>query len=329
MKRVLKFLGKSILVGALIFVGLYLFGPREPIDPTITFDTAQIGEDIDGYLEASESGFDDIVDGTQKRVIWAGAAGAQTDVAVVYLHGWGASSEEIRPVPDQVAAHLGANLYFARLKGHGRGDLAMSEPTMNDWMQDLAEAMEIGRRIGKRVVLVTTSTGGSLAIAGAAQAETREGMAGIVLVSPNFGPVDPMAELANWPLARTWVPALVGEWREWEPHNELQGKYWTTRTQNVAALPMMALVKHVREVDLGAIDLPILVIYSRDDMVVSAEKTEAAMERWGGPKEMHVRVMSDADTPSHHVIAGDIMSPTQTAGTVEIISSWADGVLGR
>ena len=137
------------------------------------------------------------------------------------------------------------------------------------------------------------------------------------------------AQMANWPLARTWVPALVGEWREWEPHNELQGKYWTTRTQNVAALPMMALVKHVREVDLGAIDLPVLVIYSRDDVVVSAEKTEAAMERWGGPKEMHVRVMSDADTPSHHVIAGDIMSPTQTAGTVEIISSWADGVLGR
>ena len=58
------------------------------------------------------------------------------------LQRWGAdalrvaaTSEEVRPLPEDVAKSLGANLYFTRLAGHGRGDLPMSEPSMNDWMQ--------------------------------------------------------------------------------------------------------------------------------------------------------------------------------------------------
>ena len=40
------------------------------------------------------------------------------------------------------------------------------------------------------------------------------------------------------------------------------------------------------------------------------------------PKQVEKRVMTDADTPSHHVIVGDIMSPSQTAKTVQIIGDW-------
>lgn len=324
MRRVLRFLRNFVGLLLIVIGALWLFGPREPIDATVTFDAASLGDDLDGYLATSEARFDDLTQGTQKRIVWAGDAGTQTDLAVVYLHGWGASSEEIRPVPDDVAARFGANLYFARLKGHGRpaNELAMSEPAMNDWVQDTAEAIAVGRRLGKRVVLVTTSTGGTLAVAAAGDPALREGIAGIVLVSPNFGPADPMAGLANWPLARYWVPALVGEWREWEPHNALQGKYWTTRTQNVAALPMMALIKHVDGMDLSALDVPALFIYSEQDVVVSPALTAEAIEAWGGPKQVEKRVMTPEDTPSHHVIAGDIMSPNQTAETVQIIGDW-------
>lgn len=324
MRSVLGILRNFLGVLLIVIGGLWLFGPREPIDATVTFNAATLGDDLNGYLAQSEARFDDLTEGTQKRIVWAGNAGAQTELAVVYLHGWGASSEEIRPVPDDVAKRFGANLYFARLKGHGRpsNEMAMSEPSMNDWIQDTAEAIAIGRRIGKRVILVTTSTGATLAVAAVGDPALRDGVAGIVMVSPNFGPADPMAGLANWPLARYWVPTLVGEWREWEPHNALQGKYWTTRTQNVAALPMMALIKHVDGMDLGALDVPALFIYSEQDVVVSSALTAAAINAWGGPKQVEKRVMTPADTPSHHVIAGDIMSPSQTADTVQIIGDW-------
>ena len=328
MRTALRYFRNFLIVVAPLIAGLWFFGPREPIDTRVTFHEAMIEDDLEAYLKETEGDFGDITPGTEKRIIWGGAKGEKTGLAFIYLHGWGASSEEIRPVPDQVAEHFGANLFFTRVKGHGRSSnpFAMSEPTMNDWIQDFAEAMEVGRRLGERVILLTTSTGGSLAMAGAAMPEFKNDIAGLVLISPNFGPRDPMAGLANWPLARYWVPALVGEWREWEPHNELQGKYWTTRTQNVAALPMMALVKHVGELDLPSIKTPALFIYSKADSVVSTELTDAAFEKWGGPKQREIRVMTDQDSPSHHVIAGDIMSPNQTAETTAIINAWIAGL---
>ena len=329
MRRVTQFFKKFFGLLLIAIAALWLFGPREPIDANVIFEAASLNDDLDGYLAKSEARFGDLTEGIQKRIIWAGANGAKTDLALVYLHGWGASSEEIRPVPDDVAAQFGANLYFTRLKGHGRPSnlMAMSEPTMNDWVQDIAEAIAIGRRIGERAVLLTTSTGGTLAVAAANDPALRDGITGIVFVSPNFGPTEPMAALANWPLARYWLPILVGEWSEWEPHNALQGKYWTTRRQIVAGLPMMALIKYINGINLRDLDVPALFIYSEQDEVVSPALTAAAIDTWGGPKQVEKRIMTPEDSPNHHVIAGDIMSPNQTVETVQIISDWIAGLL--
>jgi hypothetical protein len=45
--------------------------------------------------------------------------------------------------------NLGANLYFARLKGHGRSGDAMLEGSVQAWVDDFAEAVAIGRRLGR------------------------------------------------------------------------------------------------------------------------------------------------------------------------------------
>ena len=96
----------------------------------------------------TEQQFPDIRPGAAKRILWAGEKGARTPLAIVYIHGFSGSAEEIRPVPDEVARTLGANLYFSRLAGHGRRPAAMAEPDAGDWIEDMAEAMAIGRRLG-------------------------------------------------------------------------------------------------------------------------------------------------------------------------------------
>ncbi|MEM7439219.1 MAG: alpha/beta fold hydrolase [Pseudomonadota bacterium] len=326
MRAALRWLRNIVVLLVVVIGGLWLFGPREPIETEITFDASGIGDDIDAYLTERESRFTDITAGTAKRVVWAGEPGAQTYWAVVNIHGFSATSEEIRPVPDKVAEALGANLYYTRLVGHGRGAAAMSEPSMGDWMNDLAEALAIGKRLGKRVLVITTSTGGTLATSAALDPALRAQMDGVVLISPNFGPVDPMAELVNWPLARQWVPAVAGADRSWEPHNDQQGVYWTTSYQTVAVMPMMAAVKHARSLDHSAIDLPALFIYSAADTVVSAEKTDAVYGAWGGNKDRLMVTVGPEDDPSSHVIAGDILSPSQNAPTIEAIITWAGGL---
>ena len=109
------------IVLALSITGLLLFAPREPVTGPLTFTQDRLGEDLDLYLAAEEGEYDDIIPGTQKRIVWAGEAGARTTFSIVYIHGFSATSEEIRPVPDNVAEALGANLYYTRLAGHGRG----------------------------------------------------------------------------------------------------------------------------------------------------------------------------------------------------------------
>src|SRR5690606_24182506 len=269
-------------------------------------------DDLGAYLAAREDVVGGITPGAEKRILWAGPQGAITEWAVVYLHGFSATSEEIRPVPDNVAQALGANLYFTRFAGHGLGPDRFAGPAINDWMVDVAEALAIGRRIGRRVLVIATSTGGTLAAEASLQPDLASQIDAIVLVAPNFGIKAPAATLLTWPLARYWAPVVAGAERCFEPHNERQARYWTTCYPTVALLPMAAIVKHAASADYSGTTVPALFIFSPDDQVVSAGATEAVMARWGGPAEA-VRVRVGArDDPLSHVIAGDVMSPDQT-----------------
>ena len=76
--------------------------------------------DIDRWLAVQESAVSNLRPDCAKTVIWAGEKDSQTEIAVVFNHGFSATYNEIRPLPDLVAKTLGANLYFTRLTGHGQ-----------------------------------------------------------------------------------------------------------------------------------------------------------------------------------------------------------------
>ncbi|MDT8856632.1 hypothetical protein RNZ50_16700 [Paracoccaceae bacterium Fryx2] len=93
-----------------------------------------------------------------------------------------------------------------------------------------------------------------------------------------------------------------------------------------ALFPMAALVRHVRRLDLSGVTTPALVLMSEDDRVVDPSRTTAVMARWGGPLWIEWRTMGPGDDGWSHVIAGDILSPGQTAETVALILDWAAGL---
>ena len=176
--------------------------PGDPVVLTASFDPARFEGDVAGYFAAQEARFDDITPGTEKRVVWAGAAGDKTPLAVVYLHGFSATSEEIRPVPDRVAEALGANLIFTRLAGHGRPGAALARVSVADWMADVAEALAAARAVGDRVVVIGTSTGATLARIAVQYPEMRADVAGMVLISPNFRVKNPAAVILSSSMGR-------------------------------------------------------------------------------------------------------------------------------
>lgn len=326
MRRFGRVLGRLLALLVLIGAALWAFAPEEPVDRDIAFDPTSLPADIQPWLDQREQQFADLRPAAAKRIHWAGEAGARTPLAIVYLHGFSASAEEIRPVPDLVAKALGANLFYTRLAGHGRSGAAMAEPLAGDWIEDMAEAMAIGRRLGDRVLVIATSTGATLAAIGATDPVLSQDLAGVVMVSPNFGVQSLAGRILDMPFARHWGPVVAGESRSFTGQNPAQDQHWTTSYPTVALFPMAALVRHARALDYSAVTLPALVIYSPDDQVVSPTRTEAVMAGWGGPLQMVQRTMGPGDDPSSHVIAGDILSPGQTAETARLIVDWARGL---
>ncbi|MEP3231280.1 MAG: alpha/beta hydrolase [Hyphomicrobiales bacterium] len=310
MQIFLKFVGLLCLALGLAFV----FGPREPFDGEVTFDQASIGDDLDQYLVQQENKFSDIRQGLNKQIIWHGERGAQTDIAIVYLHGFSASSAEVQPVPDQVAKALGANLYYTRLKGHGRTAEAMAEANADDWLNDAAEALAIGARLGKKLIVVSTSTGGSLAAyLHAHKPEWGDMIAGHVMISPNFGLADPTSALLSFPFARQFVPLILGPMRGRASSNRLVQHVWTIPHATSALMPLARITNEANEAPLENIDVPTLVFRSLQDKTVSPKATASAINRIGGTVEQVL--IDQSGHRNHHVLAGDAVSP-RTNGLV-------------
>ncbi|WP_206078968.1 hypothetical protein [Allomesorhizobium camelthorni] len=118
----------ALVVLAVSLAVLYAAGPRVPVDTRITFDASVIGDDPAGYLDRSESRVPGIRDGLEKEIVWADPmTHVKTPISIIYIHGFSASKGEVRPLPDQVAEELGANLFYTRLKGHGQDGAAMDK----------------------------------------------------------------------------------------------------------------------------------------------------------------------------------------------------------
>lgn len=325
-KRVANWLGRGVLVLLGVLALMWVFGPYEPADLRTDFDASELDKGVGTYLAWREAQLSGITDGVQKQVIWAGAPEDQTDWSVLYIHGFSATAQEIRPVPDDVAQALGANLVLTRLQGHGRGSEAMADGTVAGWMADTAEALAVARKVGQRVLVISTSTGGTLVSAAATDPALMEGVAGTVMISPNYAINNPAAALLTLPAARYWMPAVAGQRRSFEPLNKAQETYWTTEYASVAVLPMAALVKAVTKADLSKADLPALFIFSNEDRVVDPQATHATLARWGGQVDVWHPDLGEGDDPFAHVIAGDIVSPNQTAAVVSQIIDWAKGL---
>ncbi|MEH6721387.1 MAG: alpha/beta fold hydrolase [Aurantimonas endophytica] len=318
---ILRLVLAFVFLLALAIAAVWFAGPREPADLTVTFDPSVIGSDPEAYLARTEADVPNLRPNAQKEIVWAfPASRARTPLAIVYVHGFSAAKGETRPLADEVARALGANLFYTRLAGHGRDGAAMEQASVNDWINDLAEAVAVGRTIGNRVIVIATSTGATLAATGAAKGGFMQDVAGLVLISPNFGLLDRWSFALDLPFVREILPLFGGDTYGFETASPAQAENWTTRYPISALAPMGALVRAARSADFQAVLTPLLVLYSRSDAIVDPAATEVVVAEWAGPAEA-VEITGSGD-PANHVLAGDILSPQTTADVAARITAW-------
>jgi alpha-beta hydrolase superfamily lysophospholipase len=279
---------------------------------------------LEPFLAQAESRYSDIRPDSEKHVVWADASRKQrTRYSVVYVHGFSASRQEVAPLCDIVARQLGANLYYARLPGHGRSEDAMAEGALEDYLEDGEQAVAIGHLLGERVILMGTSTGATLATWLAAHDESGR-IAALVLISPNFAMQQGGAGLLLWP-GGMWLGRLViGDYRSFATHTELHALHWTERYPIEALRPMLQLVREVERLNVSALEQPLLVLYSPEDRVVKPAAITKRFAQWGAKNKRLIALSSE--DPDRHVLAGAALSPGTTQAVADTIVGFLRGL---
>lgn len=239
----MKKLVKWTLIIVLPLLALYFAGPQVTVDD-LNKDLPEAPSDLNelqAFVDQKEAAFDNIKPDNEGEIVWFDSIPTVTEYSMVYLHGFSASRREGSPIHRELAKRYGCNLYLPRIAGHGLIEKeAMLDLTAEDMMKSAAEAIAVGMKIGKKVILVTTSTGGTY---GLYLAGNNPDIAGLVLYSPNIQIYDPN----SWLLAKPWGLQLArmvkgSDYHEWEISDDRAG-YWTNKYRLEVLTELQALVE--------------------------------------------------------------------------------------
>jgi len=310
----------AVTIAALVVV--YWMPPELALEREVRIAADTSPEALETLIAEDEEKVGTIRKGLGKQIVWADPTRRQkTPVSVIYVHGFSASPAELRPLPHLVAKALGANLFFTRLTGHGLDDPdALGLATIDDWARDIGEALAVGRLLGEKVVVVSTSTGASLVTWARARPALSEQIAATVFLSPNYGVQASGSFLLTGPFGAQIARLLLGERRGFEPISPLNAYNWTTDYPVTALIPMAQSVRLAAHSPVEDIRVPALFIQSANDKVVRPDRTAAVAARWGGAGQLiDPGPTGDAN---NHVAAGDTYSPRTTEPIARTILDW-------
>ncbi len=303
---------KWLAVILLVFTVVYFSGPR-PSTPKYTNEIPVIpatGAALDEYVAKNEARFKLKAD-NEARILWADDSAKQvTEYAVVYLHGFSASQEEGDPVHFDFAQKFGCNLYLSRLDAHG---IDTTEPlvsfTASGAWQTAKEAYAIGKQLGKKVILLSTSTGGSLALKLAAEYPE---IAGLILLSPNIEINDPNA----WMLNNHWglqIARLVkGRYNVMADTTATYAQYWNNKYRMEATVQLEEFLESTMKAStFNKVKQPTLLLYyfkdeDHQDEVVKVSAMKRMFNQLGTPE--HLKRQVPIPNAGDHVLGSYVKS---------------------
>lgn len=196
----MKKLKRYLLILLLILVAGYLLGPKPPkpeVDKNLPSLPASV-KNLESYIAEKEAGFNVRPD-NESRIVWANdSLQERTEYCLLYLHGFSASWYEGYPAHVEFSRHFGMNAYLPRLASHGlETEDALIDMTPDNLWESAKEALMVARSLGKKVIIMSTSTGGTLGLQLAA--DFPEYVDGLILYSPNIRINNPAAFLLSKP----------------------------------------------------------------------------------------------------------------------------------
>ncbi|HMH22553.1 MAG TPA: alpha/beta hydrolase [Puia sp.] len=280
---------KWLLLIPIALIAFYFAGPS-PATPSYKIDFPQVPTDpaaLEAYIRNNEAPHK-LKPDNEARIIWADSKGAsagdhhagdslnavgpvrqRTEYAMVYLHGFSASQGEGAPLHRNLAKKFGCNLYLSRLAEHG---IDTTEPMLylsaDGLWESAKQALAIGGQIGNKVVLVGTSTGGTLALQLAAAYPDK--VAALVLLSPNIEINDPNAWVLNnhWGLQVAHKVAGSDYIITKEDYGPVYRQYWYPKYRLEGAVALEELLETTMNKEtFGKVAQPVGVFYYYKDPI--------------------------------------------------------------
>ena len=306
--KFLKWLGIIVIVLIIVyFSGPQLSTPKYTQDlPTLPTEASALEQ----YISNKEATHK-LKPDNQARILWLNdSLKLKTDYAVVYLHGFSASQEEGDPVHYDFAQKFGCNLFLSRLDAHG---IDTTEPLTNFTAEKLwnsaKEAYAIGRQLGKKIILMSTSTGGTLALKLAAEFPD---IAGLILLSPNIAINDPNAWLLNNHWGLQIAHMVTGKHRVSTDTTALFAQYWNSRYSTSSLVQLEELLETtMKESTFKKIIQPTLLLYyykddDHQDKTVKISAMKRMFNQLGTPGNLKKQVA--IPNAGDHVIGSYIIS---------------------
>ncbi|MBK8503394.1 MAG: alpha/beta hydrolase [Saprospiraceae bacterium] len=325
----MKYIFKFISLVLAVVVILFLLGPKAP-EPVLDAQIHSLGMVDLEVIQTAEKRNQLIKAGNEAMTFWIDTPGVKTEYALVYLHGFSASRGEGDPIHLEFARRYGMNAYLARLDEHGLSDKdALLNLTPESLLESAKNAIAVGKLMGEKVVVMSCSTGSTLALYLAAK--NPEWIDALICYSPNIDTYDQATHLVDGPWGLQLLRIVEGgKYHSWTANEDVQ-QFWSTTYRNEAIIDLRQLVDAtmIKET-FNNVKQPVLVLYyykseGEQDKTVSIPAIKEMFEHLGtSPDKKRMLPVPDA---GHHVLASRYQS--QDLETVRKLTfSFAEEVLG-
>jgi len=252
-----------LLFVILALVLVYFLGPKPDypeIQPNINALNIPI-ENLDNYIAEQEQKVTDLRPNNEARIIWNQNKKEKTPYSIVYLHGFSAGPMEADPVHFNIAKKYGANMYLARIAGHGRSsEESFIDLSPKQMIDDAKEAIAIGKILGEKVIVMSCSTGSTFSVF--LEAHNPEWIDAMVMYSPNIALYDSNSKLAIMPWGLPILRKMFGGNHRSIKMEAGAKPYWTTKYRLEGLVALIQLVNETMTSEIfSKVETPYLATY--------------------------------------------------------------------
>jgi len=304
---------KALLIIVALAV-VFLLGPRVE-KPSVEWQVAIEEAAMDLQLLSqeinnSEKNTDFLKPDNESRILFADSIPQKTEYCLLYIHGFSASPQEGYPLNVDFPKRYGMNAYIPRLHAHGlETGQNLLNMTPDLLIESAKQALKIARQLGNKVILMSTSTGGTLSLILSA---ANPDIYGIILYAPNIEMADDKTKILTFPWGLQIGKMVGGEMIEYPDDPPMVQKYWQSTYRLEAVAYLQSLVENTMTMrTFEKVQQPLFLAYyyqdeEHQDPTVKVSAMLDMYQYLGTTEEMKRKVAFDK--VGVHPLASDIKS---------------------